>query len=85
MNKMLTAQKVSAGAQTTGSRRLLLSCLALLLLTLATARLLPVASAQTCYLQCQETYVGCLFNANGNASAADICDDNYDACLEACP
>ncbi|MBJ6762790.1 hypothetical protein JGU66_18660 [Myxococcaceae bacterium JPH2] len=38
-----------------------------------------------CTTACYYAYKDCMRSANGNASAEDVCDNEWDACIVACP
>jgi hypothetical protein len=52
-----------------------------LLLTLSLTSLKLTASAQTCFEQCQQTYLQCIQSSPPNPA---LCDDRYDNCLVGC-
>ncbi|MGA9773599.1 MAG: hypothetical protein WBV94_31500 [Blastocatellia bacterium] len=56
-------------------------CFLALLLTLSLTSLKQTASAQTCFEQCQQTYLQCVQSSPPNPA---LCDDRYDDCLVGC-
>lgn len=86
MDKNQTSQRAHAGARAANRRQPfgLRLFLAASLLALIVTSFQPPAFAQGCSQQCQQAYVECLRGAIGEPGPLLMCDDQYDACWQAC-
>lgn len=86
MDKIQISQRTLSGVLSTSLRWLFWACFFLLALFLALSltSLQPIASAQSCFDQCQQEYVQCLNSSTEDPVMDAICDDRYDACFGNC-
>jgi hypothetical protein len=86
MSKKQTSQGAHFGVLSTNNRLLSWArfCFLALHLTIGLTALSSTAFAQACFDQCERAYVLCLANSGHSPLLGVNCDDQYDACIEAC-